>query len=524
MECVPTEETKQIPYHQLMANGTHERETSKGNQLNRRVERDYLSRRQEALNVLCQLKEQEATKHAVDGKKATKESGTESDSKDDLWSGASSLEKALVSCCTIGESPTGADWEAEIDVEEDTWIAGALRETKILEFIGLMAMRCQDLKSRSLVLAILERTHQLDERIQENFETTRIALASQSMDASETEEKLPPTKRPRISEDDTSTTLQDSPVVVSPKPAPPRRLMLILAAKGLQILSRWVLEASEPVIRDVPTNGTKEVRSEVRPSPTGLLLLPLLEFLENIPFNKQAIIQSKINKVIKNLSKHVDSLVSGAQTKGRVKLEKWTHVDTGGLPVIAVQSALNKIKLSWESKAKENGKDTHANATLETPSGRLINLLKERLGDLQKVESGKIDKPTWLVEVEREEGKDAQLTETNSQVRSRNTTAEEKARKERENERHHMMRKDLEKARQEKLELLKKLREMKKPNEIVEPARSSSRRGVKWLDGLPASSKQRKRDILERVFVFDNEHVKLVEFKSQSPDEIEEMS
>ncbi|GAX09468.1 hypothetical protein FisN_6Lh153 [Fistulifera solaris] len=86
-----------------------------------------------------------------------------------------------------------------------------------------------------------------------------------------------------------------------------------------------------------------------------------------------------------------------------------------------------------------------------------------------------------------------------------------------------MMRKDLEKARQEKLKLLKKLREMKRPTEIPEPARPSSRRGVKWLDGLPASSKQRKRDVLERVFVFDNEHVKLVEFKNQAPNDIGEM-
>jgi hypothetical protein len=523
MECKKTEHTKQIPYHQLMTNGTHEIETGKGNPLNRTVNRDYLSRRQEALNVLCRLKEQEASKHATDGKK------TATDLKDDPWTGASSLEKALISCCTIGESPAGADLEAETDVEEDTWIAGALRETRILEFIGLMAMRCQDLASRSLALAVLERTHQLDERIQENFETTRIALASQSMDApgrlAKTEDTPSLSKRPRISEDDRATTLQDSHVMVNPKPTPQRRLMLVLGAKGLQILSRWVLEASEPVIRDVPMNGTKEVRSEVRPSPTGLLLLPLLEFLEDIPFNKQAIVQSKINKVIKKLSKHVDFLVSGAQAKGRVKLEKWTHVDAGGLPVIAVQSALNNIKLNWERKAKENGKENNVTTTFETPLGRLNNLLRERLDDLQKLESGEIDKPTWLAEVEQEERKASQIPDTNNaQIRPKSATAEEKARRERENERHHMMRKDLEKARQEKLKLLKKLREMKRPSEIQEPARPTSRRGVKWLDGLPASSKQRKRDVLESVFVFDNEHVKLVEYKIDTTIDNQEVS
>ena len=56
---------------------------------------------------------------------------------------------------------------------------------------------------------------------------------------------------------------------------------------------------------------------------------------------------------------------------------------------------------------------------------------------------------------------------------------------------------------------------MKKTTEnVAEYTRPSSRRGVKWLDGLPASSKQRRRDVLESVFVFDKEHVKLVEYNT----------
>ena len=522
MDCPKHKHTGQIPYHQLMSEEPQLNNVNNRNLLGRKFDRDFLSKRQQALTALCHLKEKGASTNVTEEKKVKPQSEFEtSSSEDKLWCGASPLERALISCCTTGDAESGTDREAENDAEEDTWVTGALREPKILEFIRLTAMHCQDLASRSLVLAILERTHELDEMIKENFEMTRKVLASQSLDASvtkeEEEDKPSPSKRPRISEGDRTAFVPDCRITVNPKPPPPRRLMLFLGTKGLQILSRWVLEASEPVIRDVPSNGTKEVRSQIRPSSTRLLLMPLLEFLENIPFSKSAIVQSKINKVIKKLSKQADSLVSQAREEGRVRLEKWTHVDTGGLPVVAVQSALNNIKLSWEKKAKEAGKANGVTTAVDPPRGRLNALLQDRLDDLKKRDSGESDKPTWLVDVEKNERKAPPVPQNhNSQTHFKNTTAEDKARKERENERHHHMKKDLEKARQEKTQLLNMLREqMKKTTEnVAEYTRPSSRRGVKWLDGLPASSKQRRRDVLESVFVFDKEHVKLVEYNT----------
>lgn len=523
MECPKQSHADQIPYHQLMTGEAKQNDLNHSRPRSRKCDRDFLSKRQQALTRLCRLKETAALKNAPEEKQAEPQPENDiSSSEDKLWNGASPLEKALISCCTTGDVQAGVDWEAEHDVEEDTWVTGALRETKILEFVGLAAIHCQDLASRSLVLAILERTHQLDEMIKENFEMTRQVLASQFSEApgtvTEKEVQPSPSKRPRISGGDGTINVAASPGMVNPKASPSRRLMLFLGTKGLQILSRWVAEASEAVIRDMPSNGKKEVRSQLMPSPTGLLLLAMLEFLENIPFNKHTIVQSKINKVIKKLSKQVDSLVRQAQAEGRVRLEKWTHPDTGGLPVIAVQSALNKIKSSWEKKAKENSKGNDVATVLEDPLGRLNVLLKDRLDVLKKANPEEI-------EVEKEERKAPPApTSSNLPIHFKNTTAEDKARKERENERHHLMKKDLEEARREKLELLKKLRAMKKTSENVEYARPSSRRGIRWKDGLTASSKQKRRDALESVFIFDKDHVKLVEYKTDSSNESQEES
>lgn len=510
-----------IPFfHQLMTEEVKQTNDylNQWNSQYKKLENDFLSKRHNALNTLCLLKQQEAA--SKEDKTIVQSTETEVSSKDKLWSGAPPLEKALISCCTMGDMETNADGEAINDVEEDTWVIGALRETKILEFVGLVTLHCQDLASRSLVLAILERTHQLDEKIMENFEMTKQALASQHRYATgalaERDKPSPSKKRPRLSEGDREEVVPSSRIIVNPKPPPPQRLMTFLRTKGLEILSRWLMEASDAVVLDVPGNGRAEERTQIRPSPTGLLLLPMLEFLENIPFSKTVIVQSKINKTIKKLSKNVDSLVvSREQAEGRGRLDTWTHPDTGGLPVLAVQTALNNIKLSWERKAKESSKRNQSTSTVKDPLEQSNALLKDRLDDLKKMNSGDTNIPTWLVCVEKEEGKNVPTPEaSNSQLYLRTVTVEEKARKERENERHHLLKKDLEMARQEKLKLLKKLREMKKPNETVECAQSTSRRGVKWKDGLPASSKQRKRDVLEDVFVFDRKHTKLVRFKN----------
>lgn len=514
------------PYHQLMSEKTKQKNLNQWKPLGRNAERDWLSKRQQVMTTLCRLKEHEAWKNAPEAVRTVPPTSAEESPDEKLWSGASTVERALISCCTLGEAQAGADLEPEDDSDEDAWLVGALRESQMLKFVGVMAMDCQDLASRSLVLAILERTHELDEKMNQNYDLVKRELSFQSLGASGSKPKIedapPPMKRLRI-HDNRTTTVPSSLVVVTPKPPPPRRLMKFLAAQGLKILSRWLVEASEPVIVEVANSEKNKFQPQVRPSPTGLLLLPLLEFLQNIPLNKHLITQSKINKVIKKLSKHVDSLVSHAQSEGKVKLQQWTHADVGGCSLIEVQTALNKVKSSWETKAKEISKADNDSMIFDDPLGRLHSLLKDRLEDLKNVDSGEVDKPAWLLNAAKEEEKATPAhVNNNSATHFRSATTDEKARKERENERHDLMKEDLEKARQERLKLLKKLREMKKANDTIDEVRPLSRRTVKWKDGLPASSKQRRRDVLESVFVFDREHATLIKYQTEPIDDNQE--
>jgi hypothetical protein len=66
-----------------------------------------------------------------------------------LWSGATKLERDLVQCC---ETPKDDDEQA-LPTE-----GGALDRAKEIRFVGLLARECHTMASRSLALAILERT------------------------------------------------------------------------------------------------------------------------------------------------------------------------------------------------------------------------------------------------------------------------------------------------------------------------------------------------------------------------------
>jgi len=82
---------------------------------------------------------------------------------------------------------------------------------------------------------------------------------------------------------------------------------------------------------------------EVLPSPTGLLLLPLLQFLREIPIDWKLIGTSKILVCIKNLSKSIKGIAkkrSAARREQRAgddddgDEDPFAHEIAGGLPVL----------------------------------------------------------------------------------------------------------------------------------------------------------------------------------------------
>ena len=557
------EEDDSRPFHLLMSEDVSRR------RLDDKLQRDWLSKRHE---IFAQIPSLQAE---------TNDSSTQDPTKK-LWSGATDVEKALISCCSCCSSTTSSTLlmpvaasadqqqqqqqqqeqyrhqrhhyvshsvtpsEDEDDPEEDSLVTGALLKSKIVDFLGTAACQAQDLSSRALVLAILERTHQLDERIYHTYELACAELPA----AADTEVK----KASAAENNSNNHTRSTDDTVISPaasagtiKPPPPRRLLKFLCAGGLRLLSRWLMEASEPVEQEVmmdassppqATTGGASTTSSTRqqpqrgsktqyitkPSMTGPLLLPLLEFLALIPFDRQLITESKINKQIKNLSKEIDALVAQGPPSSKTKTAgPWTDAVAGGYPVEAVQQAVNHVKQVWEEQAKLSKLKKKSTPVVTNPFDKVTQLLKERVKELETYESARASAsaaassdqqqqqqapqpPEWLVKaLAKQPQKKRKLRQQQQQETKPRESAQQMARRERENERAAFMKTDLEKAQRERQELLRKLREMKHLKAVEDKKAeeaSSSKRRVRWKDGMGPQSKMRKRDVLEQVFIF----------------------
>lgn len=461
MSSVPSNQAAAAPFHVLMLGDGGNDEI-----LDRKLQGDYISQRYRAFHEdpLAQKTTPTAARN------------------NSLWLGVSPLEKALASCC---EWPDAKG--------PDALVGGALVKEKVLLFIGIITLQCLDIGSRALGLAILERSMQVDEE-------ERLAQVDAPASLESTFADAEPSKK-RRRRDDSSPVPPTKPDNMSS----PDRIEAFLAAGGLRILSRWLIDAttavSVPRPKPPPGNNGRVPRDKSAPeekySPTGPLLLPLLEFLSNMAFDRQAVMQSKINKEIRKLSKEIDEIVQTAlEQYSKVKLDALTDPAAGGMSVTKVQKALNKLKESWGLKAKKANPEA---ATAPDPFAALKVSLQERLETLLACESGLEEKPEWLLKVEV-----VQKEKEKKRPLKKRPSTEQLARRERENERSAMMKEDLRKAAQERSELLRKLREMKQKTEVDDRAteRKTGRRGVQWRDGLGPASKLRKRDLLEEVFVF----------------------
>lgn len=134
-------------------------------------------------------------------------------------------------------------------------------------------------------------------------------------------------------------------------PAPP------LSLGGMKLLSRWLVD-SFTIVSDSSYNNKKSTTSHGGTlhvaSPTGCLLLPLLELLEVIPFDKKLIVASNINKSIKRLKKALNIVADGLDP---ATLEEATHPIAGGLSVGKVIAATDAVMASWTKASTVNAKD-----------------------------------------------------------------------------------------------------------------------------------------------------------------------
>jgi hypothetical protein len=488
MSACSSDETKasaDAPFHLLM---TGDGPSKRGIHLvDRTLRGDYLSQRYRAFH-------EEPLAH--------KEDRTANGKNDPIWLGVSRLEQALASCC-------------ELPVKgPEALVGGSLVKEKVLRFVGVLALHCHDIGARSIALAILERSMQVDE--EERLAQVYYATLLGSSDTSALDTEPSPKKRrrkdlgPTVEEEEDSSEEKSS---SSPaEKSSQNRIEGFLAAGGLLLLSRWLVEATAPVAvpKPKPTPGAtgRAQRStfsaaEQKPASTGPLLLPLLAFLSNISFDRQLVTQSKINKEIRKLSKQIDEIVQlGQDGQQKVKVDAITHPVAGGMPVVQVQKALNHLKESWGTQAK-NGPDS---STPTDPFASLKNTLKERLDTIIDCEAGRAEKPAWLAKLAKLE--DSQKEKEKRRPKNRSNT-EELAKKERANERSAMMKEDLRKAAEERSQLLRKLREMEQRREVDSQMdrkrQAQARKGVRWKDGLGAASIKRKRDLLEEVFVISED-------------------
>lgn len=362
----------------------------------RRLQSDYIARRF----------------HALEGEKV----------QHDVWTAVSTIERALVECCELDEEDDG-DEEESVD---EIVVNGALMMKKVIPFVELMAKHCYKVNTRRLVLTILERTVEQDNLIREQRE-------------GESDE-----------EDDVKRPYKNC-------------MSRFMAAGGLKIINQWLKDAVTPLkisatpSNQPPTKKQKTISIEMKDSPNGPLLIPLLKVLEGVPFNKVMIKDSGLNTTILELKKAVNEQNLPKKSK---------HPKAGGYVVIEVVKAIDSLLTAW----KESRKDTNR-PVAKDPTRQLYQTMAERLQTLQDLEAGKVEKPDWLARFEAEE----RIIKERKDMKK--LTPEERERREQQN-------RALEEIKRKREEADKKMEELKMKQTLQKKASKLHKRRVRWNDGL----------------------------------------
>ena len=586
--------TTTSPFHELMEHKEDDAAVQKQRlrmlAKNRRLARDYVARRYQAFAKAKHMSSNNSDNGTSDnnGNKQDK-IFTYYPPLPDLWAGVSNLERAIISCCE-GEPREGDEtlrgelemMESKDGNDEDLFKTEpeARKNDGVHKFLHLLAIHCHDLPSRSLALAVLERSleeDQLDaiDQQEQQLEQEKVKSVMAMLDSSsngtpeengtDNAEGLvdpPPLKRMRLREPQTkapspSVRAQDGTLNDKSSDGVAEgseelavydgRVHTFLMAGGLRILQRWLTEASTPVPAPDPPKLSNPSRrpqrpsasstdsttpSDTVPSPTGQLLLPLLQFLKNIPFDFQLVKKTKVNKQISRFSKEIDSLIKSFKEQGMddKKLELLDHPKAGGSPLLQIKKAMDELKDTWAEKAKTAPKQASRKESYKGVKNLILDRLEVLKAFEESEESGPppMEKPSWLVRVEdiqKAKSHKRQRSQTKTKTPGHNTA--DMARREREREREAMMKEDLQKAREQKRILEKRLRELKQQQgqngsgEETPSSRNQSntnQRRIRWKDGLGPSARDRIRQRLEQVFILPSTEEQIaVEQEAEQP-------
>jgi hypothetical protein len=171
----------------------------------------------------------------------------------------------------------------------------------------------------------------------------------------------------------------------------------------------------------------------------------MLEFLEKLPFDAQAIQQSRISKKIKMLSKQLAALLEAGKDNPAAT---W------------LQAAVSKLMKVWQEKDTKI-REAGGAKELPDPFATLKAKVSDRLKDLDKYKADFLtdepskSMPDWLKKVHAACQKLKAASKASASVHWQSTS--ELTKQERDKERAILMKQDLKKAQAERQEILRKL-------------------------------------------------------------------
>ncbi|MGK3746909.1 MAG: hypothetical protein ACI8RD_010340 [Bacillariaceae sp.] len=498
-----------------------------------------------------------------------------------IWDGVSKVERELVECCERlpvqeQEDEDNNDDENEEeeqieDVDESSEVTtttkvlgGVLAGEKEVRFAAILARSCHTMGSKSLALAILERSleaylveekrneiHENDEdavedddeavglkndennneddhnnnkntNVKSSQQHTRYQNRIKRLKLDENGKSIHCLASNEISGENSGVEILDNNPSSSGKLQSKRRRFerfeRFFAAGGLKILNQWLIDASSydmlvvtaPNPSTSPTrknaNNTELTTTKRKASTTRPLILTILHFLENIPFEKKTVMNSKINKQIQKLGKKVMA-IKEAQKDGKAPkedLDNWT-TDKSITDVMAlshIQTAVDAVKKSWREKATEKAQGEQISQSSD--SDPLQSVRSKILERLIKFETGiPVIEPAISAAKKKSHPSSSLPTKRKIVEEKKSSSEHDKL----------VLQKKIKHAQSRSQRSLQELREKllkRKVENGISPVDSlqgkigNNNKRVVWKDGLNSHLK-RNRQMLEEVFVFTKE-------------------
>ena len=545
--------------------------------LDPRIERDYIHKRKKAY-------EESSSTPSLSANNNNDKSNTFVT----IWDGVSKVERELVECCErlqevqeeedeVSNNDENENEEEEIiEVDESSEVTtstttkvlgGVLAVEKEVRFAAILARSCHTMGSKSLALAILERSlkaylaeeksNEINDEEEDNNEDAveddkTVGLGNNDDNNNNDDDRnnnkktnVKPSqqharyqnriKRLKLDENGKSihclassneisgnsgVEIRDNPNSSCGKlQTSRRRFGRFFAAGGLKILNQWLIDASAYdmiVVTAAPNPSTSSTRKNAnaeltttkrKASTTRPIILTILHFLENIPFEKKTVMNSKINKQIQKLGKKVMA-IKEAQKDGQASkedLDNWT-TDKSITDVMAlsqIQTAVDTVKKSWREKATEKAQEEQISQSSNSdPFQSLRSKIHKRLIEYET--DIPVIEPAISTAKKEESHTSPNLATAKRKIMEENKSPDHDKL---------ILRKKIKHAQSRSKKSLQELREKLRKRKVengISPVDSlqgkigNNTKRVVWKDGLKSHLK-RNRQMLEEVFVFTKE-------------------